>query len=138
MFSKKIKVNFFHGDPAGIMFFANIFTFAHSAYEEMLDGAGLERDYFNDEEFAVPIIHSESDFYKPIFPGDEITVEVAASNIKESSFELTYNFRNDAGEVLAVVKTVHVFMSKYSWDKTKMPIEVSELLLKHHVPAAVK
>lgn len=131
MFSSKIKVNFFHADPAGIMFFANIFNFAHAVFEEMIVSGNLERDYFNDEEFAIPIIHSEADFYKPIFAGNHIAAEVTVKNLKQSSFELNYEFLNDSGEVLAVVKTVHVFMSKYSWDKTNIPFEFNELLLKH-------
>lgn len=135
MFSTKIKVNFFHADPAGIIFFSNIYNFAHSAYEEMVATGNLERDYFYNDEYGIPIIHSQADYFKPVFPGSEIIAEITVDNLKESSFELVYNFKNDSDEILAIVKTVHVFVSKYSWDKTKIPFEFNDLLLKHYVPA---
>jgi 1,4-dihydroxy-2-naphthoyl-CoA hydrolase len=132
MFSKNIKVNFFYADPAGVMFFSNIFVLAHSAYEAMLESGKFNRDYFNDEEFGIPIIHSEADFYKPILPGDEIIAEIEVTQLKESSFELTYSFKNQSNESMAVVKTVHVFISKFSWDKTPMPAGLTEFLKKHY------
>jgi acyl-CoA thioester hydrolase/1,4-dihydroxy-2-naphthoyl-CoA hydrolase len=137
MFSKNIKVNFFNADPAGIMFFSNIFIFAHSAYESMLESGNFTRDYFNDEEFGIPIIHSEADFYKPIFPGDEIVAQIDVTEIKESSFELTYTFKNKSQDIMAIVKTVHVFISKFSWDKTLMPANLTGLLQEHYKPGTV-
>ena len=92
MFSTKIDVNFFHADPAGVIFFANIFTLAHAAYEKMLSEAELERNYFYDNDFAIPIIHAEVDFKKPVFPGTQVEVKISVSKLKESSFELSTLF----------------------------------------------
>ena len=39
MYQTKIKITFADLDPAGILFYANIFKHAHSAYEEMIEKA---------------------------------------------------------------------------------------------------
>ncbi len=131
MFSCKIDVNFFHADPAGVIFFANIFNLAHTAYENMISEAQLERSYFYDNDFAIPIIHAEVDFKKPIFPGSKIRVNIIVTKLKDSSFELKYLFYDDDEELTAQVKTVHVMISKDSWQKTNIPPDLFEFLLTH-------
>lgn len=131
MFTTKIHINFYDADPAGIIFFANIFRLAHSVYEEMLKSADFERDYFFDEYYAIPILHAEVDFIKPLFPGTNVKVGIMVNKIKETSFELEYHFRNEEGEMQAKVKTVHVFITKSDWGKTPIPDEFLKYLLKH-------
>jgi len=128
MFRTKIKVNFFHADPAGVIFFSKIFEFAHSAYEEFLSEGNLERNYFYDDDFAIPIVHSEADYFKPIFPNTEIICEIFVNELKESSFELNYHFKDDYDEDLAKVKTVHVMIDKSQWRKTKIPDDLYDYL----------
>lgn len=131
MYSAELRVNFYDADPAGIMFFGNIFRLAHSAYEQMISEAEFERDYFFDDEYAIPIIHADVDFIKPVFPGTKIKVDIGTSAVKDYSFELQYFFRNEEGEITAKLKTVHVFITKSDWSKTKIPAEFLEYLLRH-------
>lgn len=130
MFRTEIKINFFDCDPAGIMFFGNIFKITHSAYEEMLQKGGLKRNYFKDDEYALPLVHSEADFLRPIMPGETVTVQLTVSLLKESSFELSYVVLNLKGEVCAKVKTVHVSVSKLNWQKTPLPQDLRNCLMK--------
>lgn len=131
MFSTDIRINFFDADPAGIMFFANIFRLAHSAYEEMITSAGFERDYFFDEEYAIPILHADVDFVKPMFPGSVLSVEIAVKTVKDTSFELQYHFKNEDGELTARLRTVHVFITRSDWEKSAIPSEFLGYLLMH-------
>ncbi|MCU7494676.1 MAG: acyl-CoA thioesterase [Ignavibacteria bacterium] len=128
MFRTEVTVNFFDCDPAGIMFFGNIFKIAHAAYEEMLKKGNLKRDYFNDSRFAIPILHSEADFLKAIMPGERVEAEVNVSLLKESSFELSYEVLNKKGEVLARVKTVHVTVNRQTWEKAPLPGDLKDYL----------
>lgn len=125
MFNANIKVYFFDADPAGIIFFASIFRFAHSAYEDFMAHLKLSRNYFFDDEFVLPIIHAEADYLKPIRTGDELTVNLQVSRLLESSFELSYKFLlND--DTVATARTVHVCVSKNSFVKSELPAELSE------------
>lgn len=124
-------VNFFDCDPAGVLFFAGIFEICHSAYEDFINSFALKSDYWNNEIFAVPIIHTESDYLLPLKPGDKLSIEVTVSKLKESSFELKYVCKNIAGKVTNEVKTVHIFVDKKLWKKIIIDAEVKENLLKH-------
>lgn len=130
MFRTETKINFFDCDPAGVMFFGNIFKIAHSAYEELLQNGDLERDYFKDDQFALPLVHSEADFLRPIMPGEKVTVQLTLSALKESSFELSYEVISPKGEVCARVKTVHVSVLKSGWQKTPLPQDLKNCLMK--------
>lgn len=120
MFAVKRRINFFDCDPAGIIFFSRLFDFCHSAYEQLIDSFELDEDYWDNSVYVVPIIHTECDYYRPIKYGDEIEIQLSVSNLKNSSFELTYSLLlND--EKCAVVKTVHVFVNREDWNKMNIP-----------------
>lgn len=120
MFAVKRRINFFDCDPAGIIFYSRLFDFCHSAYEQLIDSFELDEDYWDNSVYVVPIIHTECDYYRPIKYGDEIEIQLSVSNLKNSSFELTYSLLlND--EKCAVVKTVHVFVSREDWNKMNIP-----------------
>ena len=130
MFQTEVKINFFDCDPAGIMFFGNVFKLAHTAYEELLRKGIGGRDYFNDNDYAIPLVHSEADFLKPIMPGEVLTVQLTVSLFKESSFELSYEILNSKKEISARVKTVHVMVKKADWGKTSIPQDLKDCLCK--------
>ena len=127
MFKQKIKINFYDCDPAGILFYANLFRMAHKAYEELIKSFSLSGGYFENEKFVVPIIHTEGNYLKPMRPGDEIEIIVKVSQLRTSSFELKYDFNDKEGLLYADVKTVHVFVSNSNFEKIAIPQEI----LKH-------
>ena len=124
-------INFYDCDPAGIIFFARIFEICHSAYEDLISSFNLKSDYWNNDDYAVPIIHTEGDYLLPLKPGDIVTVEVSVSQLKESSFELHYMCRNADNKITNEVKTVHIFVEKKKWKKSPIDPEVKQNLLKH-------
>lgn len=130
MFTIKRKVNFFDCDPAGIIFYSRIFEFCHSAYEEMISSFGLKENYWMNENYVVPIIHSESEYVKPIKFGDEIFISVQVSQLRSSSFELMYTIKKDK-TLCSHVKTVHVFVDKQNWKKKEMFEDLAEGLKLH-------
>ncbi len=131
MFTTKRRINFYDCDPAGILFYGRIYFICHEAYEEMIESFSLKINYWDNENFVVPIIHSEAKYYKPVNSGETITIEIKTSQLRDSSFELLYETKNAAGEKCHVIKTVHVVVDKKSWQKAAMPEEVKEGLSKH-------
>lgn len=132
MFVYRRKINFFDCDPAGILFYARIYDFCHSAYEAMIESFNLEQNYWKNEIYIVPIISSEASYKKPINYGEEITVEIKVSQVKQSSFELRYSCRNKSEEDCVQVKTAHIFLNKKSWQKIDIPKKIKDSL-KHHI-----
>lgn len=127
MFKEKVKINFYDCDPAGILFYANLFKFAHKIYESFIESFDLSESYFDSNEFVVPITHADGEYFIPMKPGDEIEVSVYVSQLRNSSFELLYKFINKDFNICAQVKTVHVFVNKTSFKKIEIP---SEILMK--------
>ncbi len=117
----KRRINFYDCDPAGIIFYSRVFEFAHSAYEQLIQSIEKEEDYWNNDKYVVPIIKSESTYVKPMKYGDEVIINVNVSELRSSSFELSYNIINTDEELLCSAKTVHVFVNKKKWEKMDIP-----------------
>lgn len=120
MFKTTKKINFYDCDPAGILFYGRVYELCHSAYEELIASFNLKEDYWNNDEYVVPILKSEAHYHKPMKYGEIISIEVAVLNLKSSSFELEYELKNGAGEKCTVVRTVHVFVDKATWKKVQI------------------
>lgn len=132
MFTKKVKIQFHDCDPAGILFYANVYRIAHDAYQQLLDD-GLSTDYFNNNGMVFPIVKSTAEYFKPMKSSEVYNIKMMTSQLKDSSFELTYLFYDVDGNVHAEVKTVHVAVSKQSFQKIKLPADLYELLQDNYV-----
>lgn len=131
MFTTKIKTRFFEADPAGIIFYGNIFKYIHTAYEDFIQSLGLKRDYFNDADFVFPVIHAEADYHSPIKFADLLTINIEITKLKKSSFELCYEIFNNEKIKVATAKTVHVCVSKYNFKKAEVPADVLNKLKRY-------
>jgi len=131
MFIFKKKINFYDCDPAGILFYGRVYELCHAAYESMIESFNLDKDFWTNENYIVPIISSEASYHKPIKYGDEVTVEIKVAKLRPSSFELEYECKNSKGENCVKVKTVHVFVDKKSWKKVEMSKELQAGFVRH-------
>jgi acyl-CoA thioester hydrolase/1,4-dihydroxy-2-naphthoyl-CoA hydrolase len=131
LFETKIRINFYDADPAGILFFANAFKLAHTAYEEFLEDILKRSNPFDDEKIVIPIVHAEADYHAVILPSEVITVKVKVRNLRESSFSLEYEFFGNNDKVKTKVRTIHVAVDKTNLKKTALPEELKEALGQH-------
>jgi YbgC/YbaW family acyl-CoA thioester hydrolase len=133
MITLKKKINFFDCDPAGILFYGNIFSICHSAYEELVSSFILDSDYWQNNDYVVPIINSTAEYLKPLKNGDIVTTEVVVAELRKSSFELNYTCVNQSGDLCASVKTVHVFVDKNNWKKKELLPGIKKVLETHKI-----
>jgi len=133
MFTSKRKINFYDCDPAGILFYAKIYELCHSAYEEMIQNFGLNENYWTNDDYVVPIIHSEATYHKPLVYNSFVEIELSVSSISSSAFKLAYACQNDNGELCVEVKTTHVFVDKKTWKKKQIKDDVRAGLMQHLV-----
>lgn len=132
MYTAKLKTYFFDADPAGIIFFGNLFKYLHTAYEDFMKSLNMKRNFFFDDDYVLPILHTEADYFLPLKIGDELKIEVHVSKIKKSSFELNYKVYRQNDELAANAKTVHVCVSKSNFKKSDMPKELYDKLKNHY------
>ncbi|MCX7798532.1 MAG: acyl-CoA thioesterase [Melioribacter sp.] len=132
MFTTKIKTRFFEADPVGIIFYGNFFQYVHTAYEEFINSLKLKINFFNDYEYALPIIHAKADYKAPVRFGEIITVNIIVTKLKKSSFELSYEILNQKNIIVTKIKTVHVCVYKNNFKKTLLPKELFDSLKDHY------
>jgi 1,4-dihydroxy-2-naphthoyl-CoA hydrolase len=84
-------VRFGDTDAAGVVYFANVLSICHEAYEAALIDAGIDaRSFFRGERLAVPIVHAAVDFHQPMQCGDRLAIHVMPAIRSMSEFEVHY------------------------------------------------
>jgi 1,4-dihydroxy-2-naphthoyl-CoA hydrolase len=131
MFNLKRKINFYDCDPAGILFYARLFEINHSVYEEMINSFKLKESYWFNDKFVVPIIKTDGAYFKPLKGGETVSINLSVTLLKENSFELTYEWTDEAGDIAAKARTVHVFVDKKRWKKIPIYEDIIKGLESH-------
>ena len=119
-------------DAAGVIFFVNLFVFAHETYELFLEEIGSSLwTIIGQESFLLPIVHAESDYNQMIGLEDELTTILNVNRIGSTSFTLAYDFLLENRKLAGSVKTVHVCIDKTTLKKRPIPKELRQALNKY-------
>jgi acyl-CoA thioester hydrolase/1,4-dihydroxy-2-naphthoyl-CoA hydrolase len=128
LFTNTIQLRFRDADPAGIIFFGNVYKIAHDTYEDFIGYLGFEWDeWFQNPDWAVPIRHSSCEHLVPLKPAHTYDVEVWVDRISKSSFTVKYVFVAE-GITYCEVSLVHTFYNKRARTKMSIPSEVLDRL----------
>ncbi len=119
-------VRFQETDGAGVVFFANVLSLCHEAYEAALMAGGIDlKGFFNHPEMAVPIVHATVDFRQPLRVGDELAIHLAPQILKESEFEISYQILTAATDrILCTALTRHVCIDPLNRTRKALPLEL--------------
>ena len=113
-FNTRIKVRFGDADPAGLVYFVNVFHYFHIAMEEFF-AARCRVSYeqlMADDRLGFPTVKVEAEFLTPLVYGDEAEVEVSVSRVGEASATFEYSVRRVSdGTLCARATNVHVAMN---------------------------
>ncbi len=91
MNSKEIELfaHFDDGDPAGILYFANYLRFTQRAFELSLAKESLSwKDWFDHPEWGIPLRHAESEYHRPLRPGQKCFVRQGVTRLGETSLTI--------------------------------------------------
>jgi len=84
-------VRFQDTDAAGVVYFANVLSMCHEAYEASLEAAGFDlKTFFGQADTAMPIVHASVDFLKPMFCGDRLQIHLTTRHLHATRFEIAY------------------------------------------------
>lgn len=123
-FTHKRTVRFQDTDAAGVVYFANVLSMCHEAYEASLAASGLNlQSFFNNPEAAIPIIHASVDFRRPMFCGDELLIYLTPQPLDDSKFEILYQIvaASSPEQQLAKAITRHVCINPLTRTKRPLP-----------------
>lgn len=111
-------------DAAGVVYFARGLEICHQAYEESLAETGISlNQIIREKKTALPIVHAESDFLRPIFLGDEIQVSLVASLVNNSEFAIAYQITpvDNLEQILVKAQTKHVCIDPHRRKRMGLP-----------------
>ncbi|MGB8508239.1 MAG: thioesterase family protein [Pyrinomonadaceae bacterium] len=113
-FSTLIPVRFGDTDPAGLVYYPNLFHYCHVAMEEFFAArcqTGYDR-LMADERISFPTVNARAEFFAPFVYGDVAQVTVFVSKVGKSSATFEYELRRAADGLLCARATlVHVAMN---------------------------
>ena len=121
-------VRFEDTDAAGVVYFANVLKICHEAYEEVLITAGIDlKSFFRDSDVAVPIVHADVDFFRPLHCGDRLLVQVNPHPINDSEFEIIYEIGlADFDRPASRASTRHVCIDPVSRSRKELPSKLRQ------------
>ena len=128
----KRTVRFGETDAAGVVHFLQLFKWCHEAWEESLEKYGLVlREIFptinistNQFDTALPVVHCEARYFKPIYVGDLINIELYPEKINESSFILRCKLKKNSDEI-GITNIKHVSINLITREKNLLPKKIN-------------
>jgi 1,4-dihydroxy-2-naphthoyl-CoA hydrolase len=143
-FSYSRTIHFADTDGAGVVYFAQIFSICHEAYEASLEFQGVNlRDFFGNSAIAVPIVHAEADFRQPMFCGDRIIVTLQSQQLSPDSYEIKYEIHQheipqgnansqptsqQKPQLIAQAQTKHICINPQLRTRQELPIYLHQWL----------
>jgi len=80
-------------DGAGVVFYANLFSIAHRAYEAVLARRGLDlARVVAEADHLLPVVHAEADFFHPLRHGEDLRIAVSVPTIERRSYRCRMDF----------------------------------------------
>ncbi|MBE9054492.1 MULTISPECIES: thioesterase family protein [Sphaerospermopsis] len=124
IFTYQRTIRFADTDAAGVVYFANILSICHEAYEESLRHSGINiKTFFTHPSVAFPIVHANVDFLRPIYCGDKLMISLIPQKLSIDKFNITYEI-TVTDVIVAKAITRHVCIDVNSRTKQELPDEM--------------
>lgn len=125
-------IRFQDTDAAGVVYFANVLSFCHEAYEASLAAAGIElKTFFRGDPVAIPIVHAAIDYFQPMFCGETYAIAVEPALLSPGKFQIHYTIHKDHKEdnqPISRATTVHVCIDVATRSRAPLPSPVEQWL----------
>lgn len=133
MITVERPIRFEDVDAAGLVFFARYLHYAHEAMERFFDAAfGGYVGLINDRKIGFPAVHVTADFDAPLRYGDVALIDVAVTQIGQTSCTFAYTFRRARDGVnVAALRHVVVATDLQRIEKVDLPADVRVVLEAH-------
>ena len=124
----KIRVWYKHTDQMGFVHHSNYICYYEEARSAFMRHYGVSYAKMEAEGVLMPILHIESDYRRPAFYDDELTVRVLIGKVPKARFTVDYEVYNSQGELLNTGRTVLGFLRKDSMRPCRAPQWFVDLL----------
>jgi 1,4-dihydroxy-2-naphthoyl-CoA hydrolase len=124
-------IHFRDTDAAGVVYFANVLSMCHEAYEASLAAAAIDlKQFFTKPAIAFPIAHADVDFFRPMQCGEAYCIRLNPKLINESKFQIDYEvfLEKTPDQFAAKATTHHVCIDAIARVKTSLPAAMHQWL----------
>lgn len=133
-FTHEIRVGFADVDAAGIVYFAHVLGYCHTAFEVFLESIGHSiPSTLAGQPWRSPVVHAEADYRTPMRHGDRVRVEVATERVGRGSYTMRYLLRSmiDTAQVHAEGRIVHATIDNETFRGIPIPDAFRAALTAH-------
>ncbi len=128
----KRTVRFGETDAAGVVHFLEVFKWCHEAWEESLEKYGIAlQEIFpitqinaSQLDVALPVVHCEANYFKPLYVGDSINTELYPKKINDSSFIIRFKFKKN-GEQVGLTHIKHISINPITREKCSLSKQIN-------------
>ena len=128
----KRTVRFGDTDAAGVVHFHEMFRWCHETWEESLEKYGIVLlEIFPTTQInscqldvALPIVHCEANYFKPLYVGDNITIELNPEKLDESSFVLRFKLVKN-NEDIGSINIKHVSINPITRERCTLSEQIN-------------
>ena len=128
----KRTVRFGDTDAAGVVHFHEMFRWCHETWEESLEKYGIVLlEIFPTTQInscqldvALPIVHCEANYFKPLYVGDTITIELNPEKLDESSFVLRFKLVKNS-EDIGSINIKHVSINPITRERCTLSKQIN-------------
>jgi 1,4-dihydroxy-2-naphthoyl-CoA hydrolase len=121
-FCYEYTIQFRDTDAAGVVYFANIISICHVGYEASLSKSNIDLKLFvSNPDFAVPITNVSADFFRPLYCGDRVIIELTPQSIDSFRFEVKYQILTEDRQLAATAITKHITIDPTTRKRTELP-----------------
>lgn len=125
-------IRFQDTDAAGVVYFANILSICHEAYEGSLEIFGINiKEFFSRPSIAFPIIHANVDFYHPIYCGDKLAITLTTEKLSNEKFEINYQL-SVSDILVSKAITRHVCIDTENRKKRELPTPIQQWIQENY------
>ena len=122
-FSCEYTIQFRDTDAAGVVYFANIISICHVGYEASLIDSSIDLKLFvSNPDLAIPITHVSADFFKPLYCGDRVIIELTPQSIDNYRFEVKYQILTGDSQTAATAITRHIAIDPTLRKRKELPV----------------
>lgn len=123
-YQRKIRLE--DTDATGVLFFPRQLTFSLEVLENFLEKRGLPLEQLFRENMVMPVVHASSNYYKPLFVGDMMTIHLMRGKKGEKSLTLHYRIYKGQ-ELVGDCKIIHATVDALSKESIEVPKKLREL-----------